>query len=238
MARSRGYRQFCPIALAAEVLGERWTALVVRELLCGSLRFNDIQRGVPRMSSALLSRRLKELEQAGIVKHHRSADGRAGEYRVTASGRELLPVLETMGNWAQRWLRHELTAPENLDPDLLMWDVRRRAVAREVPRDGRFVVQFHYEGVPASHRFYWLVFDDDGTDLCVKDPGFEVRLLVRTHIRTMSRIWLGHLDLGEAIRSDRLRLEGSRADIAAFRRWFALSLFAEVGRREVAAAAS
>src|SRR5690348_13536221 len=121
MIETRGYGQFCPVALAAEVLAERWTPLVVRELLMGSTRFNDLQRGVPRMSSALLARRLRELQFAGIVERHRS-EGGGSEYHLTPAGRELLPVIEKMGLWAQRWLRHKLVDTENLDPDLLMWD--------------------------------------------------------------------------------------------------------------------
>jgi DNA-binding HxlR family transcriptional regulator len=117
----RGYGQFCPVALAAEVLAERWTPLVVRELLCGSVRFNDLQRGVPRMSSALLARRLKELQFAGIVER-RHGGGNSFEYHLTAAGRELFPVVEKMGIWAQRWLRHDLVDTANLDSDLLMWE--------------------------------------------------------------------------------------------------------------------
>ncbi len=226
MTQHKGYGQFCPVSMAAEILAERWTPLVVRELLCGSVRFNDLQRGVPRMSSALLSRRLKELEFAGIVERRPAEKGHGREYHLTDAGRELLPVLEGMGNWAQRWLRHDLTAEQNLDPDLLMWDIRRRAKSDRLASDTRFVVRFHYAGVPASRRRYWLVFEPEETDLCVKDPGFEVDLYVSSHIRDMVEIWLGHKSIAEALRHEDLSLDGSPKDIKAFRSWFSLSVFA------------
>jgi DNA-binding HxlR family transcriptional regulator len=228
MVEKRGYGQFCPIALAAEVLAERWTPLVVRELLCGSVRFNDIQRGVPRMSSALLARRLKELQFAGVVERRRGASG-ASEYHLTPAGRELFPVVETMGLWAQRWLRHDLVDKANLDPNLLMWDIRRNVAGKLPPRDARYVVEFRLSGVPVDRRRYWLVFEQDAVDLCHRDPGFDVDLFVDSSLRTLTRVWLGHTPIREAIRDDRLRLYGSRSDIAAFRSWFVLSMFAPAG---------
>jgi len=229
MKDKKGYAQFCPIALAAEVLAERWTPLVIRELLCGSVRFNDLQRGVPRMSSALLARRLKELEFADIIERRRGASG--SEYHLTPSGQELLPVIEQMGLWAQRWLRHNLVADANLDPDLLMWDIRRRIVVDRVAAgDRRYVTEFQLSGVPANRRRYWLVFERGQVDVCVKFPGFDVDLFVATSLRVLAQVWLGHVTIDQAIRQDRLRLDGSRRDVSAFRSWFALSLFAPAGR--------
>jgi DNA-binding HxlR family transcriptional regulator len=230
MAQQKGYGQFCPVSRAAEILASRWTPLVVRELLCGSVRFNDLQRGVPRMSSALLSRRLKELQYAGIVEHRSASGGRGLEYHLTDAGKELLPVLEGMGNWAQRWVRDDLSVDENLDPDLLMWDVRRNVTAEGMPRDRRFVVRFQYDGVPVNRRRYWLVFDQGEADLCVKDPGFDIDLYVSSHVRTMVKIWLGHEAIAEALRQERLALDGAPKDIKAFQSWFSLSVFAAAGR--------
>jgi len=240
MTEKRGYGQFCPLAIAAEVLAERWTPLVVRELLCGSARFNDLQRGVPRMSSALLARRLKELQFAGIVERCRGSKG--FEYHLTAAGRELFPVIENMGLWAQRWLRHKLAEPDNLDPDLLMWDIRRNAVGRIKDVARRYVAEFRLSGVPTSRRRYWLVFERGAVDLCYRDPGFEVDLFVEASLRVLTEIWLGHVSLDRAIRDESLRLDGSRRDVSAFRSWFALSLFAPAGRepagrREIASPA-
>ncbi len=227
MTEKRSYSQFCPIALAAEVLAERWTPLVIRELLLGSVRFNDLQRGVPRMSSALLAKRLKELQFAGIVERRRGVAGT--EYHLTAPGRELFPVVEKMGLWAQRWLRHKLVDAAHLDPDLLMWDIRRTALNQLRPSDRRYVTEFHLSGVPASRRRYWLVFEHGHIDLCYKPPGFEVDLIVGASLRTLTQIWLGHVSMDQAVREDRLRLDGSRRDVSAFRFWFALSPFAPAG---------
>ena len=227
----RGYGQFCPVARAAEILAERWTPLVVRELLCGSTRFNDLRRGVPRMSTALLSRRLRELEHVGIVERRRLAAGRGYEYRLTEAGRELFPLVEGMGLWAQRWVRDDLTADENLDPDLLIWDIHRNISADGMPSGRRFVAAFRLTGVSSRKSRYWLVFDAGDVDICFKDPGFEVDLHVSAHMRTLTQVWLGHRSLDDAVRQGALRLEGSRQDVKAFRSWFALSSFAAAGRR-------
>ncbi len=230
MARQKGYGQFCPVSRAAEILAERWTPLVVRELLAGSVRFNDLQRGVPRMSSSLLARRLKELEHAGIVERRRNEKARGWDYCLTEAGRELAPVVEGMGLWAQRWVRHDLVADENLDPDLLMWDIRRGVDGGKMDANRRFVVRFEFSGVPSNRRRYWLVFEKGEADLCMRDPGFETDLYVSSHVRTLTEIWLGHLSLQQGLRDERLRLEGSRQDVRRFRDWFALSLFAAAGR--------
>ncbi len=226
----QGYGQFCPVSRASEILAERWTPLVVRELLLGSVRFNDLQRGVPRMSSSLLSRRLKELEYAGIVECRPVPKGRGQEYHLTEAGKELFPILEGMGHWAQRWVRSDLVVDENLDPDLLMWDIRRSVTTDGMPQDRRFVVQFDFSGVPSNRRRYWLVFDRGDADLCLKPPGFDVDLHVSCGVRTLVEVWLGHVSLDRATRGGRLRIEGTRRDARKFRDWFALSIFAEAGR--------
>ncbi len=238
MARNKGYGQFCPLARAAEILTERWVPLIVRELLCGSIRFNDLQRGVPRMSSALLSKRLKELEFAGIVQSRKAKSGRGSEYRLTAAGEELYPILENMGLWAQRWVRNDLVADENLDPDLLMWDIRRSIAKDKLPDQTRFVVQFEFSGVPASRRRYWIVFDRGEPDLCIKDPGFEPDLYITAPIKTLVRVWLGHVSIDGAVREENLALDGSREDRRKFKDWFALSVFAKAGREAPGAPAS
>jgi DNA-binding HxlR family transcriptional regulator len=232
MVEKRGYGQFCPVALAAEILAERWMPLVLRELLCGSVRFNDLQRGVPRMSSALLAQRLKQLQFAGIVERRRG-EAAGFEYHVTPAGRELFPVIESMGLWAQRWLRHDLVGTTNLDPDLLMWDIRRNVVDKALPRGGRYVVEFRLSGVPISRRRYWLVFERGVVDLCYRNPGFDVDLFVEANLRVLTQIWLGHIPIEQAMRDGRLRLDGSRDDIAAFRSWFALNMFAPAGREPI-----
>ncbi|MGI9412526.1 MAG: winged helix-turn-helix transcriptional regulator [Hyphomicrobiales bacterium] len=220
---------------AAEIVAERWTPLVLRELLCGSKRFNEVRRGVPRMSPSLLSRRLKELEHAGIIERHEAADGRGAEYSVTAAGRELQPVITAMGNWAQRWVRSDLVADENLDPVMLMWDVRRRADLRPLKDRGRFVVRFHLEGAPADRRRFWLIFEDGEADLCLRDHDFDIDLYVNSSVLALTEIWLGHIEIDQAVRDRRLAFDGAAGDIKAFKSWFSLSHFAEVGREAVAA---
>ena len=226
MSVKKGYGQFCPIALATEVLAERWTPLLVREMLCGSVRFNDLQRGVPRMSSGLLSKRLKDMEFAGLLERRSGAGGI--EYHLSDAGRALFPIVEQMGAWAQVWLRHKIVADENLDSDLLMWDIRRRITADAIPNATRYVVAFQLSGRPLRSR-YWIVAESGHIDLCYKDPGFEPHLTIESDLPTLTSIWLGHVSLPAAERTGRLRLHGGREDRGAFHKWFALSMFAPVG---------
>lgn len=226
MGTGKGYGQFCPIARAAEILTERWVPLIVRELCCGSTRFNQLQAGLPRMSPALLSARLKELEYSGIIVRTPAETGRGSTYRLTAAGEALFPILETMGAWAQRWTRDDLVASHNLDPDLLMWDIRRRVATRDAPVPGRFVAQFQLSGVPVRQRRYWLLFENGAVDLCMRDPGFDPGLYVSSHIRDLVKIWLGHMPLAHALRDQKIVLDGRQSDVRKFRDWFSLSLFA------------
>src|SRR5512135_322503 len=169
----RGYGQFCPIAVACEVLTERWTPLVLRELLCGSTRFNDLRRGLPLMSPSLLSKRLKTLERAGVVAR------RGQDYVLTDAGQELRQVIEQLGVWGQRWSRGILD-PDKLDASLLMWDMSRRVATAKLPAR-RVVVLFCVRGsIDAKSRF-WLVLDDGNADLCLTDPGFDVDLYIVGH---------------------------------------------------------
>lgn len=231
MARNKGYGQYCPIAVAAEIMAERWTPLVLRGLLCGAERFNEIQESVPRMSSALLSRRLKELEHANIIERTPDPGGRGASYRLTPAGQELFPVLDCMGNWAQKWLRREITQDANLDPDVLMWELRQNFVTQGQTVDARRVACFQLDGVPASRRFYWLVFEGAEVDICAQDPGHPVDIWISASMKTLIEVWLGHCTLAAALEDGRLRLDGSRAEIAAFRKWFCLSHFAKEGLR-------
>lgn len=208
--------------------------LVVRELCCGSTRFSEIQAGVPRMSSALLAARLKELEYAGIVDRKPATKGRGHDYLVTDAGKALFPILESMGVWAQQWVRDDLVAKENLDPDLLMWDIRRTVSEGSAPSSGRFVTQFQFSGVPVNRRRYWLLFDQGDVDLCIKDPGFEPDLYVSSHIKDMVTVWLGHASLAMALREEKITLDGSRSDVAKFRDWFSLNFFAPAAQASLA----
>lgn len=223
----KSYGQFCPIAKASEVFAERWTPLVLRELFCGSVRFNELRRGVPLMSPSLLSRRLKELEQEGIVSSTRGA-GRFSEYRLTESGRELWPIVWQLGIWGKRWTRAHIEK-HDLDAGLLMWDVRRCVKAdRFLSR--RTVLKFEFSGTTSGKRSWWLVVENDEVELCLLDPGFEVDLYVRTHLRTMTAVWLGDRDVSEAVRSEAIRLEGPAKLTRAFSSLFRFSALTRVER--------
>jgi DNA-binding HxlR family transcriptional regulator len=223
MSEKFGYRQYCPIAIASEVLNERWTALVLRSFFCGATRFNEVQRSVPRMSPALLSKRLRSLEHNGVIQKIPNKSGPGAQYRLTQSGIELFPILSHMGDWAQKWLQREIVADENIDADFFMWEVRRMAVNSGRQVSQRRVAQFHLEGVPVKNRFYWLVFEPEDIDVCVKDPGYEVDIWIHADIRTLIEIRVGYRSLTSAIEEESLQLDGESAEIAAFPNWFDLS---------------
>jgi DNA-binding HxlR family transcriptional regulator len=221
------YRQFCPVAMAAEVLCTRWTVILLRELVAGSTRFNELRRGVPRMSPALLSRRLKDLEAAGIVAREASrSESGAFEYRLTASGRELGPIVEAFGIWGQRRVEADLSL-QHLDVQLLMWDMRRNLNPTPMPQ-GRKIIHFIYPELPATQRSWWLVVDPrDGVDLCSVDPGFDVDLYVSVDLRTMTAIWLGLDTVRAAVANKRMILTGERHIASAMQTWLGLSPFAK-----------
>jgi DNA-binding HxlR family transcriptional regulator len=221
------YRQFCPVAMAAEVLCTRWTVVLLRELVAGSTRFNELRRGVPRMSPALLSRRLKDLEAAGIVARETSRwDAGAFEYRLTASGRELGPIVEAFGIWGQRRIDADLSL-QHLDVQLLMWDMRRNLNTTPMPQ-GRNVIQFLYPELPAAQRSWWLIVDPkDDVDLCSVEPGFDVDLYVSVDLRTMTAIWMGLDTVRAAVASTRMILTGDRRIASAMQTWLGLSPFAK-----------
>ena len=221
------YQQFCPVAMAAEILCTRWTIVVLREMFAGSTRFNELRRGVPRMSPALLSRRLKELESAGIVARAASASDRTlFEYQLTESGRELRPLVEAFGIWGQRRIEADLSLAQ-LDVDLLMWDMRRNLNTTPMPTR-RSVIEFVYPDLPAKMRRFWLVVDpESGTDLCKVDPGFEVDLFVSADLRTMTAIWMGLDTVRVAVANQRMILTGNRQLAASMQTWLGLSPFAK-----------
>lgn len=226
-----GYSQFCPVSMAAEIICSRWTLLVLRELVQGSSRFNELRRGVPSMSPALLSKRLKDLEAAGIVRRI-AADREPGvhEYRLTPAGEELRPIIEAVGVWGHRWVTTEATL-KNLDANLLMWDIRRNINTDPMPHR-RNVIQFIFKDRPPAERNYWLIVEPrNEVDLCLVDPGFDVDLYVSTDLRTMTEIWLGYAAAGLASDDGRLVLTGNRDLAADLRAWLKLSMFAKVEKK-------
>lgn len=193
-----GYSQFCPLAKAMEVLDERWTVLVVRELLMGSTHFNELRRGLPRMSPALLSKRLKSLERHGIVTH----DGTT--YQLTECGRDLWTAVASLGVWGTRWIQD--FGDEDLDPHLLMYDVQRTVPSRPWP-PGRTTVALEFADLPPRRRRWWLVVADGHAESCDDDPGYEVTATVRADLRTLTEIWRGDLAWEAAFRSHRVEVE-------------------------------
>lgn len=218
------YGQFCPVAMAAEILCRRWTMVLLRELVAGSTRFNDLRRGVSRMSPALLSKRLKELQAAGVVERVATGDGGA-EYRLTPAGHDLRDVVEAMGIWGQRWVQAQPSL-RNLDAGLLMWDMRRNLDPGPLG-EARRVIQFLYPELPETRRYWWLLVERGGTDLCSVDPGCEVDLYVVTDLRTMTAVWMGLADLDEVIASGRMKVTGEPRLAAGMRSWLGLSPFAQ-----------
>lgn len=225
-----GYEQFCPVAMAAEVLCTRWTIVLLRELMAGSTRFNALRRGVPRMSPALLSQRLKELEASGVVAKSGTGKGAAGsEYRLTEAGRELIPLIQAFGVWGQRWIDAELSL-SRLDVQLLMWDMRRNLDPDPMP-PRRSVIGFHYDDTASAQARWWLIVEPGGgVDLCSIDPGHDLDVEVRADVRTMTAIWMGHDTVKAAVAEGRLSVEGDRELCGSIQRWLGLSPFAAFAR--------
>lgn len=209
------YGQFCPVAKTAELFCERWTPLIVRELLCGSTRFGEIQRGVPLASPSLLSKRLRHLVSAGVLR--RSGTGADSRYEPTQAGWELYPIVEAMGVWGQRWVRSSYDADE-LDPTFLMWDIRRM-VAPEGLADGPCVVEFWIRNGPPRKTTFWLVVEPDAIDLCLVDPGREVDLRVEADLRSLTRAWMGDITLTEAMGQGQINLLGPPELASKFPAW-------------------
>jgi DNA-binding HxlR family transcriptional regulator len=218
-----GYGQFCPVSLAAETFARRWTPLIVRELLTGSTRFNELRRGIPTISASVLSRRLDELAVAGIVTRHEDEDGT--RYVLTAAGEELRGVVEQLGVWGRRWLPSDYRE-QDLDPRLLVWDIHRNIHLDRVP--GRTVVELHFTDAPAKQRGYWLVLAPDGADVCLVPPGDEVDLRLRSTVRALTEVWMGHTSWAAASRTGTIELTGTSRLRRAFPGWLKLNSFAHV----------
>jgi len=210
------------MAKAAEILCERWTLVVVRELTAGSRHFNDLRRGVPLMSPSLLSTRLKQLESAGVVQRVRDDTGTA--YQLTPAGAELQPLVETMAKWGARWVRRRLSH-DDLDAGLLMWDIRRQVDGSRFPAR-RVVVHFSFPDAPAGKRNWWLIAQPGGTDLCLEDPGYDVDVAVQSPLHVMTAVWMRDISFAEAKRLHGLKVEGDRSLAASLPDWLGASMLA------------
>lgn len=222
----KGYGQFCPVAKAAEIIGEKWNLIILRELICGNYTFNELRHGMPKMSPTLLSRRLKELEAEKIIRKVPTPGSRSRHrYDLTPAGQAFAPIIEQIGKWGTEHATSRLDKAD-YDPALLMWDMKRRIRLDFFDSKSRFVVSFQFTGVPRHQANWWLIVHKDEADVCLKDPGFEPDLWVESSIRTMVPVWMGKEKLRTAIRSGAITLTGKVRDVRDFPKWFGLSLFA------------
>jgi DNA-binding HxlR family transcriptional regulator len=215
------YGQYCPVARAAEILADRWTLLIVRELLADVDHFNELQRGLPGISRSLLADRLRLLVSAGVAERRTAEPGRRVEYRLTPAGRDLQKVIEVLGDWGAHWAFGD-PRPNELDPIVLLWWMRRRVCLDRLTK--RRVLQFEFQGLP---RTYWLLLQPAEASVCLQHPGFEIDLLLHGDIAVFYRVWLGRLTLSGAMNTGHLRIEGSPSDVRRFPHWFAWSPMAE-----------
>src|SRR5262245_58308578 len=221
----RDYAQYCPVAKATEVLGDRWNLLIVRELLGGANGFNALQRGLPGISRSVLADRMRALERAEVIERRTGPKGRTLEYQLTPAGRDLQPVVQAIGEWGATWSFAE-PRPEELDPDLLIVWVARHVDRAQLP-PGRTVVKFEF---PDLKRRYWMVLEPSEVSVCLQHPGFDVDLEVTVDTSTLYRVYLGRAELGGAARAGQLTLNGPPTLERGFGRWFTWSAFAPASR--------
>ena len=225
---TRGYGQYCPLALAAELLCERWTLLVVSRLIDGCTRFNDIHRGVPRISATLLTKRLAELEHAGLILRQPLSTGRGYQYVLTDAGRELEQIIMDLAVWGQRWSRDMVT--DDLDPAFLAWSMHTRLNTDAMP-SGRTVIEFEFSGVDKGFARFWLINTDGKVDMCLKHPGFDVDIKVMSEIHRFVEAWRGFRKLRDEIAAGAILLEGPSKLKRAFPNWLLLSALSPFPRR-------
>ena len=229
----RSYGQYCPVARAAELLGDRWTVLIVRELSFGVEHFNELERCLPGISRSVLAQRLRHLERVGLVGRVPADHGKP-VYRLTAAGADLRPVLKALGDWAARWAFTE-PDPVELDPDLLIRWISRHVDRDEVPAH-RVVVQFDF---PRPRlRCYWLVLTRQEVSVCLHDPGFDTDVHVTADIAALYDVYLGRRTLAQAMATEQVALSGPLPLLRAFPRWFTWSDFAPAVRRGLLAVAT
>jgi DNA-binding HxlR family transcriptional regulator len=217
-----GYGQFCPIAQGAEVLAQPWTPLVLRELLAGSHRFSDLQRGLPGMSRSLLSSRLRSLERAGLLERRARENGYGHDYHPTRAGEDARAVVVAIGEWGYAWGSNELK-PRNLDAGLLLWFMRRRMRTDNFPA-AQTVIQFEF--TEPRRRSFWMILNRPGVEVCLTDPGFPIDVHVTAALRTLTQVYLGRIGLRDAIANHTVELAGDRALCRAFPDWYGVSPYA------------
>lgn len=219
------YGQFCPIAKASELLGERWTILILRELLLGSHRYSEFQRALSRISPSLLTKRLKQLEQAGIIVRKLPPGRKAHDYFLTSAGKELSPVIENLAIWGMRWARGQLS-DDDLDVEFLMWDIQRRIQVNMLP-DGETVFCFIFDDLKQFNN-WWLVIRDGDVDVCTENPGKDVDLYISGTLRNLVEVWEGDIEIKAAVRKQLLRTQGSKKLARAMPDWLGINPYAEI----------
>jgi DNA-binding HxlR family transcriptional regulator len=220
------YKQYCPVARASEVLADRWTPLIVRELIAGSHRFDHIERGLPGISRSLLASRLRDLEAAGVVARECPPRSRVAEYHLTEGGRDLRKVIEALGAWGVRWAFGD-PVPEELDAGLLVWKIHQR-IQREALPETRVVVEFDFTG-PRGRRV-WLVLERREVSVCVTPPGFDADLVIHADLGFFYRVWLGEVEYDAACRCGGVAVDGIPALVREFPRWLMWSPMARLVR--------
>jgi DNA-binding HxlR family transcriptional regulator len=220
------YGQFCPVAKAAEVLGERWTILIIRELLLGTTRFSDLQRALSQISPTLLTKRLNQLQDCGLVIRKKLPEQRRTAYHLAPAGRELLPVVVSLGEWGMKWARGQMSDDE-LDVELLMHDFSRRIDVTQLP-GGRSVIKFVFSGL-TQFAHWWIVLEENGErELCLNNPGKGVDIELRSDLRSMTEIWAGDTEIRTAKKDGRLKLSGNPVLIRTLSSWLRIGMFANV----------
>jgi DNA-binding HxlR family transcriptional regulator len=215
----KSYGQFCPVAKAAELFCERWTALIIRDLTAGATRFAQLRRGVPNASPTLLSRRLKELEREGVVERRRSESGRGWTYHLTAAGREFRPLIEALGVWGQRWSRRRLHTHE-VNLTLLIWALELHTDAAAFGKR-TCVVKLTFIDQPEAVQNWWFLNEAGRLTVCFEDPGFEIALYLETTVPDMIYVYRGDLPLALALEQRRLKVHGMAWARRALPRWIA-----------------
>ncbi len=219
------YGQFCPVAKASEILGEKWTILIIRELLMGGRRFNELQRGLSLISPTVLTKRLNMLEERGLVIKKKISGQRGHEYFPTGSCKELLPLIEAIGTWGMRWARNNLTQSD-YDVELLMIYLKRSIVPSELPGE-QIVIRFKFTDIDDMPK-WWLMVDGDDVDICVTDPGRDVDLYMTTSVKTMADVWMGDTNYRKAFASGELRATGLTSLLRDISLWMPVSIFVDL----------
>ena len=220
---SISYGQFCPVAIASEVLCSRWTVLVIRELMCGSSRFNQIRRGVPLMSPSLLSKRLSELSDQGVVDIH-ELESNIVEYHLSPAGRELIPLIESFGIWGKRWFNGDVNLSK-LDAALLMWDIRRLMKPDELIAAG-CVIEFCFPELTSKKQHHWMVVGNGDVDYCILDPGKNTDLLITSTVKALTSIHMGYSSIEDEIAHGSLSINGNPKIAKTMSQWLCHSPFA------------